>query len=187
VNYAVMSALPRTAAIIGIEMATGDSIEQLIHLKSVELDVAGAWDRGRSARLGLTGFMVTGPLAHMLFKGLESIAPGTSTAAVFQKVCLNAAFMPCMIGATMSTAWFLEGRRHHEVARLLRQELKTAFYTGLAFWPAANIVVYKTVPITFRPAVSSGFGGLWGIFMAAKVARAKADPDEVHLDAGILC
>mmetsp|Transcript_13108 Transcript_13108/g.25728 ORF Transcript_13108/g.25728 Transcript_13108/m.25728 type:complete len:188 (+) Transcript_13108:71-634(+) len=180
VRYAAMGALPRTAALIGLEMATGDSIEQLVHRRSVELDGDGAWDAGRSVRLGLTGLMVTGPFAHMLFRGLESIAPGTSTTAVVKKVCLNAAFMPCMIGATMSTAWLLEGRRPQEVAKLLRKELITVCYTGLAFWPAANIVVYKTVPVAFRPVVSSGFGGLWGVFMATKVARASANPSKAR-------
>jgi hypothetical protein len=117
----------------------------------------------------------------MLFKGLESIAPGTSAGAVLKKVLLNATFMPMMIGATMSTAWLLEGRKPHEVAKLLKQELKSAFFAGLAFWPAANIVVYKTVPVAYRPIVSSGFGGLWGIFMAAKVARANGVQDKIRL------
>ena len=78
--------------------------------------------------------------------------------------------MPIMIGATMSTAWFLEGRKTAEVASLLKRELGSAFIAGLGFWPAVNLVIFKSVPVSMRPVVSSGFGGMWGIFLAAKVA-----------------
>lgn len=163
-------ALPRTAALIGIEMATGDSIEQFIHRRYGGGDVYGKWDRNRSLRLGITGLVTTGPLAHMLFTRLERFAPGTSTLAVLKKVACNAGFMPIMIGATMSTAWFLEGRKTAEVASLLKRELGSAFIAGLGFWPAVNLVIFKSVPVSMRPVVSSGFGGMWGIFLAAKVA-----------------
>ena len=83
-------ALPRTAALIGIEMATGDSIEQFIHRRYGGGDVYGKWDRNRSLRLGITGLVTTGPLAHMLFTRLERFAPGTSTLAVLKKVACNA-------------------------------------------------------------------------------------------------
>ena len=37
-----------------------------------------SWDRARTARMGTTGLLVTGPLAHGLFGALERAAPGTS-------------------------------------------------------------------------------------------------------------
>ena len=70
----------------------------------------------------------------------------------------------------MSTAWFLEGRKTNEVVSLLRQELGSAFIAGLGFWPAVNLIIFKSVPLSLRPVVSSGFGGMWGIYLAAKVA-----------------
>lgn len=163
-------ALPRTAALIGIEMATGDSIEQYIHREYGGGDLNSRWDKKRSLRLGITGLITTGPLAHVLFTRLERFAPGTSTVAVLKKVACNAGFMPIMIGATMSTAWFLEGRKTNEVVSLLRQELGSAFIAGLGFWPAVNLIIFKSVPLSLRPVVSSGFGGMWGIYLAAKVA-----------------
>ena len=157
--------LPRTAVIVGMEMAAGDACEQ-------QIAGAGAWDKGRSARLGVTGLVTTGPLAHALFRQLEIISPGTSSRAVFSKVLMNAAFMPVMISATLSTAWILEGRRRTEIFTLLKRELGAAVLGGLAFWPAANLVVYKLVRPGLRPIVSSGFGGVWGVFLAAKAASA---------------
>jgi hypothetical protein len=91
----------RTAAIVGVEMACGDALEQ--RMQSSE------WDKQRSFRFGATGFLATGPLAHTLFRGLERLAPGNTLQAVLAKVTGNAAFMPIMIGATLSTAWALEG------------------------------------------------------------------------------
>ena len=111
--------MPRTAVIVGMEMAAGDACEQ-------QIAGAGAWDKGRSARLGVTGLVTTGPLAHALFRQLEIISPGTSSRAVFSKVLMNAAFMPVMISATLSTAWILEGRRRTEIFTLLKRELGAA-------------------------------------------------------------
>ena len=78
--------------------------------------------------------------------------------------------MPIMIGATMSTAWFLEGKKTTEVVNLLKRELGSAFIAGLGFWPAANFIIFKSIPVCLRPVVSSAFGGIWGIYLAAKVA-----------------
>ena len=83
-------ALPRTAALIGIEMATGDSIEQYMHREYGGGDLNSRWDKKRSLRLGITGLITTGPLAHVLFTRLERFAPGTSTVAVLKKVACNA-------------------------------------------------------------------------------------------------
>ena len=47
----------------------------------------------------------------------------------------------------MSTAWFLEGRKTNEVVSLLRQELGSAFIAGLGFWPAVNLIIFKSVPV----------------------------------------
>ena len=83
-------ALPRTAAIIGIEMAVGDTIEQYVHRRYGGKSANGNWDKYRSFRLGITGLVTTGPLAHMLFACLERFAPGSSTLAVLKKVACNA-------------------------------------------------------------------------------------------------
>ena len=152
-----------TASIVACEMAMGDVIEQQLEHRHCGL----SWDRARSMRLGLTGFITTGPLAHMLFQTLERLSPGTSPAAVLSKVAMNAAFMPAMISATLGTAWALEGQAPGSIVSQLRHDLVPAVTAGLAFWPLANILVYACAPPPMRPAVSSGFGGLWDIYLSA--------------------
>ena len=158
-----LTTLARTASIVGAEMTAGDIIEQ--HIEHRRCD--DSWDRSRSARLGLTGLMTTGPLAHMLFETLERVAPGTTPGAVVAKVGMIACFMPAMIGATLGTVWALEGRSGNRIIEQLREDLMPAVAAGLAFWPIANTLVYACVPPPMRPAVSSGFGGLWGIYLSA--------------------
>lgn len=155
-------ALPRTACIIGVEMACGDAAEQRLESSS------SSWDMQRSARLGLTGVLMTGPLAHCLFQGLERMAPGTSFNAVARKVAGNSLFMPVMIGATLSTAWLFEGRTAREIRASLDRELWPSVGAGLLFWPIVNVGIFRFVPMHARPAVSSGFGGLWGVFLSAR-------------------
>ena len=70
----------------------------------------------------------------------------------------------------MGTAWFLEGKGTHDIVKLLQQELGSACITGLGFWPVVNLFIFKSVPVSMRPVVSSGFGGVWGIYLAGKVA-----------------
>ena len=103
----------------------------------------------------------------MLFETLERVAPGTTPRAVVAKVGMNACFMPAMIGATLGTVWALEGRSANRIIEQLREDLMPAVAAGLAFWPIANTLVYACVPPPMRPAVSSGFGGLWGIYLSA--------------------
>ena len=158
--------LPRTAAIVGVEMACGDAIEQ-------RLERCERWDRLRSARLGATGLVTTGPLAHMLFQQLERQFPRVSLKTVLQKVAANAMFMPVMIGATLSTAWALEGRGLQQIRRSLQDELLPTFAAGLLFWPAVNIFIFAAVPPPMRPAISSGFGGVWGVVLSARANAAE--------------
>ena len=155
-----LRAMLSTAGIVACEMSAGDCVEQ-------RLECDGSWDRMRSVRLGLTGLITTGPLAHALFYSLERIAPGTTPIAVLRKVAMNAAVMPCMISATLGTAWLLEGRSPSMIADQLRRDLGSAVAGGLAFWPLANTFVYAAVAPKWRPAVSSGFGGLWGIYLSS--------------------
>ena len=157
---ATMTSLPRTAAIIGIEMACGDLVEQRV-------EKCERWDGWRSARLGLTGLITTGPLAHSLFINLEKMSPGTSIPAVMRKVVGNALFMPVMIAATLSTAWAFEGRSLIDIHRSLREELMPTVATGLLFWPAVNCFIFGCVSPPLRPVVSSGFGGAWGVMLSA--------------------
>ena len=152
-----------TAGIVACEMAVGDIVEQNLEHRNCE----GTWDRSRSMRQGLTGLITTGPLAHALFETLERVSPGTAPSAVISKVSMNACFMPCMITATLGTVWALEGRSAECIVDRLRQGLLPAVVSGLAFWPLANTLVYACVPPPMRPAVSSGFGGLWGIYLSA--------------------
>ena len=70
----------------------------------------------------------------------------------------------------MSTAWLLEGKKTYEIVRLLKQELGSACIAGLGFWPAVNLLIFKSVPVSMRPVISSGFGGIWGIYLAGRVA-----------------
>ena len=153
-------ALPRTAAIIGLEMACGDAIEQRLERHP--------WEAQRTLRLGLTGLGITGPLAHMLFTQLECKWPGAAMRAVALKVTGNAAFMPIMIAATLSSAWALEGRTFAQISHSLRHELAPAIGAGLLFWPLVNGFIFLRVPPPMRPAISSGFGGLWGVYLSAR-------------------
>ena len=146
-------------------MAMGDAIEQWI--ESSAGTRTSQWDQARTMRLGITGLVTTGPLAHMLFTKLEDFHPGTSMKAVLHKVGLNAAFMPCMITTTLSTAWLLQGETIDGICDSLHRELPEALSVGLCFWPLANIVVYKAINVPWRPIVSSAFGGLWGIYLSA--------------------
>lgn len=157
---AIGLALPRTAGIVAIEMACGDAIEQRIERHP--------WDMQRSLRLGATGLLTTGPLAHMLFLQLEGRWPGTALRAVATKVSGNAAFMPIMIAATLSTAWALEGRSCSDIRHSLETELIPAVGAGLLFWPVVNCFIFMRVPPPMRPAISSGFGGLWGVYLSAR-------------------
>jgi len=85
--------LARTAVTVGFEMAAGDLAEQHIEQRSAIRPFR--WDRERSRRLGLTGLCTTGPLAHTLFEGLESMVPGTAVKSVLTKVVLNAVRAAC--------------------------------------------------------------------------------------------
>lgn len=159
------SQLARTATIVGGEMALGDAVEQRIEHRG---DRAAGWDRSRSLTMGLTGLTITGPLAHALFMRLEQIAPGTAARAVAAKVGMNAAFMPAMIAATLSTAWAIEGRSLAEIKASLEEQLLPAVGAGLMFWPAVNCLIFAAVAPPMRPAVSSGFGGVWGTVLSAR-------------------
>ncbi|KAL1498538.1 hypothetical protein AB1Y20_013859 [Prymnesium parvum] len=157
---AMMAPLPRTAVIIGLEMAAGDFVEQKVERLP--------WDAQRSLRLGATGMLTTGPLAHMLFTQLESVWPGTSLSAVTSKVVGNAAFMPIMICATLSTAWALEGRSVADIRSSLHDQLLPSVRMAFFVWPAVNCFLFRCVTPASRPIVSSGFGGLWGVYLSSQ-------------------
>mmetsp|Transcript_46395 Transcript_46395/g.100782 ORF Transcript_46395/g.100782 Transcript_46395/m.100782 type:complete len:85 (+) Transcript_46395:618-872(+) len=76
--------------------------------------------------------------------------------------------MPVMISATLGTALLLEGRTLRQVRTNLETQLIPSVLAGLAFWPPANCFVYKFIAPPLRPAISSGFGGIWGIYLSAR-------------------
>ena len=165
----------KTSAIISAEMWLGDLACQSIESRGKE------WAVQRSNTMAMTGFASTGPLVHWLVCKLEKIAPGSHARAVLTKVGLNCLFMPVMFGVSLACTSLLQGNGIQGARIKLQDELGPIVLEGIAFWPAANLLLYRFIPARHIVLASSAAGATWSVALSIRAFAPSQSSNVEHI------
>ena len=170
----VLRGMHVTAAQVCASMSIGDVVCQC--LEQWNRDGDDGWPRidwARTARMGVTGAVVSGPYAHLQYGVLERLAPGNAGAAVARKVLMSAAQAPISISLMFASVLMLQGRPDL-IREKCSDDLLDTWTAGAFYWPAVLSLNFRFVPVHRRPLVGALAGSLWNVYSAFQANKGAA-------------
>lgn len=162
-----------TAAQVCASMSIGDVVCQALE-QYVNSD--GKWpeiDWERTARMSITGALVSGPYAHLQYGILERLVPGTNGASVIKKVAMSAAQAPLSISLMFTSIMLLKGQPDL-IVKKCEDDVIDTWKTGAFYWPVVMTLNFRFVPIQRRPLVGALAGSFWNVYSAFQANKGAA-------------
>ncbi|KAF2201619.1 hypothetical protein GQ43DRAFT_486845 [Delitschia confertaspora ATCC 74209] len=138
------SPLLTQSATTAVLFATGDVLAQ----QGVERVGVEKHDYIRTARMGLYGGAVFGPVVTTWYKQLQKISLSTTNRTILARVaCDQLIFTPIHMGVFLSTMSVLEGSSAREK---LSKAYQPALVNNWLLWPWVQLVNFRWVPLEHR-------------------------------------
>jgi len=202
-SKAFAATLMRNSLFVGISMFTGDFLCQAITkriaavpaspLKPNDIDGSNVrtstsiawpllsyhyfpdWDSMRSARMGITGLLVSGPFSNFWQFFLESNLPGRNMRVILPKMLLNGFISPVQISLTFTTVAFLQGKAAKDAQKKIYNDLGSTWLTGFFYWPFVGFLNFRFIPWNWRPLTGSLAGVIWNIYLSNQTNKTVID------------
>ena len=120
-------------------------------------------DWERTAHLGITGALYSGPLSHAWYQLLEQMMRRVPSflvpyGGIALRMLLDAfLFSPVAVAGYFTVRSILEGKSWPALRHKLQNKWSAAVVASWSFWPVANLISFGVVPLELRV--------LWGNFM----------------------
>ncbi|XP_077529460.1 mitochondrial inner membrane protein Mpv17-like [Haemaphysalis longicornis] len=151
----------------GTLMLSGDLIAQKVLERQPKIDVP------RAARFFVMGIGFVGPAFRVWYITLERIVgSGSGRAVVIKKVLLDqCAFTPVLIPSFLTALGALQGRSWEGIKDMVRADFLPILKANYMLWPAAQIINFGFVPLTYRVPFASAVALVWNTYLAWKANR----------------
>ena len=129
---------------------------------------AYVWNASRSMRMGITGFVVSGPISQSTYVLAAKYLSHLSTAP---RVAIIAGVAPINITASMATPPLLCGHTVDMVIDKCRRDVPPTFALNSLYWPAALWFNVTRVRLVNQASVGSIFWFGWSVILSLYVNR----------------
>ncbi|XP_078612091.1 mpv17-like protein [Branchiostoma floridae x Branchiostoma japonicum] len=138
-------------------------------------------DLGRTARMGVIGFVCLGNFNYRWIPFLERMFPGATVRKTLAKVLVDQVIAaPLLITAFYAGLRVLE--RKPDVFAVVREKFVDTYKTGLMFWPAAQTINFYLLPVQYRVIFLGVCSFTWANIMC--IMKARAEQEMLDTDAG---
>lgn len=166
----------KTALISGGSCILGDAICQYMLSQEVEniaSEAQSSISSERLARMGLIGFVFSGPLNYCVITLLERIFSNSQDfKTVLKKTAVNSLFSPVFIFITLALSEGLKAdSTMDDVKQKLKRDYMRTLAAGMCFWPLVSVLNNRFVPASKRAIVSSFVAIFWNIFLSNMANR----------------
>eukprot|EP00270_Netrium_digitus_P019080 TRINITY_DN741_c0_g1_i1.p1 TRINITY_DN741_c0_g1~~TRINITY_DN741_c0_g1_i1.p1 ORF type:complete len:216 (+),score=36.27 TRINITY_DN741_c0_g1_i1:111-758(+) len=126
------------------------------------------FDLQRTARFGLVGLTLHGPFFYHGMQQLDlRFGPAKSLQMAVQKSLIGQfTLFPTYVTSFFLYMGLLEGRSGAALLDKVKAGFSAAFGAGCIFWPLANVINFRFVPVTGRILYLNGAGLLWNSYLS---------------------
>jgi protein Mpv17 len=126
------------------------------------------YDWTRTSHVAVTGFTLSGPISHAWYQGLEMVVKTNSAVwGISFRLLLDAAiFSPIAVAAYFVWRTALEGKGVQDIVQKLEYNWRGALQASWSFWPAANVVNFALVPVSFRVLYNNSLSVFWNGYLS---------------------
>lgn len=162
-DHPVKTQLITTATV----MLSGDLIAQKVLERRTSIDVP------RAARFFIMGIGFVGPVLRVWYLTLERVVGvGSGRAVVIKKVLLDqGVFTPVFIPSFLVTLGALQRRSWEDIKRTVRTDYLPILKANYMLWPAAQLINFRFVPLSYRVPFASCVALVWNTYLAWKANR----------------
>uniref|UniRef100_A0A1E1WXI2 Mitochondrial inner membrane protein Mpv17 n=1 Tax=Amblyomma aureolatum TaxID=187763 RepID=A0A1E1WXI2_9ACAR len=148
-------------------MLSGDLIAQKVLERRATIDVP------RAARFFIMGIGFVGPVLRVWYLTLERVVGvGGGRAVVIKKVLLDqGVFTPMFIPSFLVTLGTLQRRSWEDIKRTVRTDYLPILKANYMLWPAAQLINFRFVPLSYRVPFASCVALVWNTYLAWKANR----------------
>ena len=133
-----------------------------------QLNKTREWNASRSVRMGVTGFVLSGPISQFTY---NSVSRFLSNHSMFSKVLITCAVAPINISCSLMTPSFLAGRTTDQLYKKWSTEILPTFALNTIFWAPSLYIIMSRVKLANRGAVGSVFWFGWSIVLSVVANR----------------
>ena len=133
----------------------------------------GGYDVRRTAVFAASGLFVLGPVSYSIITFGTHVVPGTSLAAVLQRVTLVQCLEPLRLGLFLPTPLLLSGASFEAAAEKLRADLAPTVMRSWCVFTAPLIFGFVYLRPENRVPMMGVVGACWNTYMSWVVARDK--------------
>ncbi|XP_037526170.1 protein Mpv17-like [Rhipicephalus sanguineus] len=148
-------------------LLSGDLIAQKVLERRSNVDVV------RAARFFVMGVGFVGPVIRMWHLTLERVVgSGVAGSLVFRKVLIDQVlFAPVFIASLLVVLGTLQRRSWDDIENSLRANYLQILKTSYMLWPAAQLINFRFVPLSYRPPFAGCVAVVWSTYLAWKANR----------------
>ncbi|KAL1417994.1 hypothetical protein MTO96_005981 [Rhipicephalus appendiculatus] len=148
-------------------LLSGDLIAQKVLERQPNVDVV------RAARFFVMGVAFAGPVVRMWHLTLERVVgSGVGVSSVARKVLIDQAlFAPVFIASFLVVLGTLQRRSWDDIEQSLRANYLQILKTSYMIWPAAQLINFRFVPLSYRPPFAGCVAVVWSTYLAWKANR----------------
>lgn len=148
-------------------MLSGDLISQKVLERRSSIDVP------RAARFFVMGIAFVGPALRVWYFTLERIVGSSGgRALVIKKVFLDQAlFTPVFLPSFLVTLGALQRRSWESIKQTVRADYLPILKANYVLWPAAQLINFRFVPLSYRVPFASCVALFWNTYLAWKANR----------------
>ncbi|KAL3199999.1 hypothetical protein MRX96_013391 [Rhipicephalus microplus] len=145
-------------------LLSGDLIAQKVLERQPNVDVV------RAAKFFLMGAGFAGPVIRIWHLILEHfVGSGVGAFVVARKVLIDQAlFAPVFIASFLVVLGAFQRRSWHDIEQSLRANYLQILKTSYLIWPAAQLVNFRFVPLSYRPPFAGCEAVVWSTYLAWK-------------------
>eukprot|EP00397_Hematodinium_sp_SG-2012_P037773 GEMP01040985.1.p1 GENE.GEMP01040985.1~~GEMP01040985.1.p1 ORF type:complete len:236 (+),score=59.11 GEMP01040985.1:197-904(+) len=129
-------------------------------------------DLQRMSIMAVCGTCITGPVSHTWMVLMEYRIPGSAPRAIALKTIANAVLAFVVSLPLMFTAvTLLKGGTWEAAMAKIEKDRFPTFVTGLAFWPFANVALFRWCALENRAIVNGMCGVVWNIYLSNQATK----------------
>ncbi|KAH8286635.1 hypothetical protein KR018_002913, partial [Drosophila ironensis] len=151
-------------------MALGDCIAQF----AFEKRSLGEWDVGRTARFTCLGFVFVGPSLKTWYTFLERRVPTKMPPfrrGVVKMLIDQSTFAPVFTLAMSYIVPRMNGEPNDKILRRIREHYLEIYSRGLMLWPAAQLVNFTIVPLSYQVIYVQFIALIWNSYLSLMLNR----------------
>lgn len=179
--------LIKSALTSGTVMSAGDFLCQAIRSRAAGNEIT--IDYRQTARFGLVGLTLHGPLFHNYFRFLDRRFGQSSTVgqAALKTAVGQVTIFPFYVTSFFTYMGLLESLSLSECAEKVKKATPQTFAAGCAFWPIVNVFNFLYVAPAGRVMYVNVAGLFWNIWLSYENGtQGKVEHKVQHRESGML-